>query len=263
MDLHGGAGSVAWTPPVIVPVSPGLSSLPSTNVAPGWMKSPPSIGHRPVAQAGRTLWDDDLVVVAGCQAARATRRPRAGTGRGRRSQQQHRTQRPDNERTGELLHGGFLSPGCDPTDSDNAAVDSRPPARALHDGRKQPNPPHVARGARQPQSRRKRSGFVAYRRACDGGPCSAQPATRVCLHPPVPRSCPGRMTSYRAWPGRSRRRRSRRVRPAAARAGSAFLRAAARACPESLGTAGFGDGGSTERSLAVARCSGRWSGSAR
>src|SRR4051812_1131883 len=35
------AGFVAWTPPVIVPLSPGASSLPSTNVAPGWTKSPP------------------------------------------------------------------------------------------------------------------------------------------------------------------------------------------------------------------------------
>src|SRR5215213_6763104 len=55
------AGFVALTPPVIVPVSPGFSSLPSTNVAPGWLESPPWMVTGPslkqVAPSGTTtLW---------------------------------------------------------------------------------------------------------------------------------------------------------------------------------------------------------------
>src|SRR5438094_3062065 len=55
------AGSEAWTPPVIAPLSPGFSSLPRTNVAPDSTKSPPRIVTGPslvhVASSGTTtLW---------------------------------------------------------------------------------------------------------------------------------------------------------------------------------------------------------------
>src|SRR5881396_3413241 len=55
------AGFVAWTPPLILPVLIGWSSLPRTNVAPGSMVSPPLIVTGPLprhaAPAGMTsLW---------------------------------------------------------------------------------------------------------------------------------------------------------------------------------------------------------------
>ena len=52
------AGFVACTPPLMVPLSPGASSLPSTNVAPVWTYRPPRTVTPPslkqLAPAGTT-----------------------------------------------------------------------------------------------------------------------------------------------------------------------------------------------------------------